>query len=139
MWVCLADLRRELRLPEGNSCQLRLNSAQGCSLYMKPMVYCGRCVNLLPPVNDPQVTQMDEERDQTALSFELNCSQVPAFLDKHEPDKPERPNFSRRNGDRLGKAYRPNEIGWRWTRMRHLCARQATLMALARLIICGAV
>ena len=47
------------------------------------------CGNLAPPAENPQVTAMVEETDRLARGFQGQGWPVLAFLDTHEPGKPE--------------------------------------------------
>jgi nicotinamidase-related amidase len=49
------------------------------------------CGNLAPPVDNPQVTGMIDETDRLARVFRNNGWPILAFLDTHEPGKPEPP------------------------------------------------
>lgn len=49
------------------------------------------CGNLAPPTENPQVTGMIEETDRLARDFTAQGWPVLAFLDTHEPGKPEPP------------------------------------------------
>lgn len=49
------------------------------------------CGNLAPPVENPQVTGMIAETDRLARAFRAQGWPVLAFLDTHEPGKPEPP------------------------------------------------
>ncbi len=49
------------------------------------------CGNLAPPTENPQVTRMVEETDRLARAFQAQDWPVLAFLDTHEPGKPEPP------------------------------------------------
>jgi len=49
------------------------------------------CGNLAPPVENPQVTAMIEETDRLARAFRQQGWPILAFLDTHEPGKPEPP------------------------------------------------
>ena len=47
--------------------------------------------NLAPPVENPQVTRMIDETDRLARAFSERDLPILAFLDTHEPGKPEPP------------------------------------------------
>lgn len=47
--------------------------------------------NLAPPAENPQVTKMIEETDRLARNFTARGWRILAFLDTHEPGKPEPP------------------------------------------------
>lgn len=47
--------------------------------------------SLAPPVENPQVTRMVAETDRLARTFEAEKKPIFAFLDTHEPGKPEPP------------------------------------------------
>jgi nicotinamidase-related amidase len=47
--------------------------------------------NLAPPVENPQVTRMVAETDKLARAFTAQDRPILAFLDSHEPGKPEPP------------------------------------------------
>lgn len=47
--------------------------------------------NLAPPVENPQVTRMVAETDRLARAFSTRGLRILAFLDTHEPGKPEPP------------------------------------------------
>ena len=49
------------------------------------------CGNLAPPAENPQVTAMIDETDRLARAFRAQGWPVLAFLDTHEPGKPEPP------------------------------------------------
>lgn len=49
------------------------------------------CGNLAPPADNPQVTGMIEETDRLARAFRAAGWPILAFLDTHEPGKPEPP------------------------------------------------
>ena len=49
------------------------------------------CGNLAPPAENPQVTRMIEETDRLAREFRSQGWPILAFLDTHEPGKPEPP------------------------------------------------
>jgi len=49
------------------------------------------CGNLAPPVENPQVTRMIEETNRLARAFQGQGWPILAFLDTHEPGKPEPP------------------------------------------------
>ena len=49
------------------------------------------CGNLAPQAEDPQVTGMIEETDRLARAFRVHGWPILAFLDTHEPGKPEPP------------------------------------------------
>lgn len=49
------------------------------------------CGNLAPPAENPQVTRMIEETDRLARDFRAQGWPILAFLDTHEPGKPEPP------------------------------------------------
>ena len=49
------------------------------------------CGNLAPPADNPQVTGMIEETDRLARAFRAEGWPILAFLDTHEPGKPEPP------------------------------------------------
>ncbi len=49
------------------------------------------CGNLAPPVENAQVSRMIEETDRLARSFTAQRWPILAFLDTHEPGKPEPP------------------------------------------------
>ena len=49
------------------------------------------CGNLAPPAENPQVTGMIKETDRLARAFQAQGWPILAFLDTHEPGKPEPP------------------------------------------------
>ncbi len=49
------------------------------------------CGNLAPPAENPQVTGMVEETDRLARAFRAQGWPILAFLDTHEPGRPEPP------------------------------------------------
>jgi len=49
------------------------------------------CGNLAPPAENPQVTRMVEETNRLAREFQAQGWPILAFLDTHEPGKPEPP------------------------------------------------
>jgi len=49
------------------------------------------CGNLAPPAENPQVTRMIEETNRLSRAFQAQGWSILAFLDTHEPGKPEPP------------------------------------------------
>ena len=49
------------------------------------------CGNLAPPADNPQVTRMIEETNRLAREFQVQGWPILAFLDTHDPGKPEPP------------------------------------------------
>lgn len=83
------DLRRELPV---RLVPYRLPAEAGLVIVDEVNGFCTvGCGNLAPPAPDEQIARMVERTDALARAFRAQKRAILAFLDTHEPDRPEPP------------------------------------------------